>query len=261
LTAARRQPDELKNTGYELLVAALSILSIVNLLLIYVTSDDALDYVLYFMNGLLSLVLFLDFLYRLLTASSRSAYFLRQYGWADLLASLPLAQLKVLRIFRLIRVARLLRSYGLGGIGRSLVRDRAGSALATLVLLAILMLEFGSLQMLRAEQHAEGANITSASDALWYSIVTMSTVGYGDTFPVTTAGRLLGAMIIVVGVGIFGTLTGYLANAFLGGRDTAPPEPETDGAAADEIRALQQTLLEQQRVLARLERSLSSGDS
>ena len=69
--------------------------------------------------------------------------------------------------------------------------------------------------MLRLESADSEANITTASDALWYTLVTISTVGYGDQFPVTNAGRLLGAFVIVVGVGIFGTLTGYLANAFL----------------------------------------------
>ena len=48
------------------------------------------------------------------------------FGWADLLASLPVAQVKILRIFRLVRVFRLLRAYGVKNIGRSLVQDRAG---------------------------------------------------------------------------------------------------------------------------------------
>ena len=77
------------------------------------------------------------------------------------------------------------------------------------------MLEFGSLGILHLEQHAPGANIVTASDALWYIIVTISTVGYGDRFPVTNTGRLVGTLIIVIGVGIFGTFTGYLANLFL----------------------------------------------
>lgn len=75
----------------------------------------------------------------------------------------------------------------------------------TLLLLGILVLEFGSLGILRVEQHAPGANITAASDALWYVVETISTVRYGDQFPVTNAGRTLVAVIIVIGVGIFGT--------------------------------------------------------
>ena len=100
--------------------------------------------------------------------------------------------MKILRVFRLVRVARLLRARGGRLIGRSLLRNRAGSALLSLLLMGILVLEFGSLWMLALEQYAPDANITTASDALWYAIVTISTVGYGDQYPVTNEGRILG---------------------------------------------------------------------
>lgn len=227
--------SELKDPGYELFVAALSILSIVNLVLLLVLRSDALSYVVLAVNAALSVVLFLDFSYRLWTADSRSGYFFRGFGWADLLASIPLLHAKVLRVFRLLRVYRLLRAYGARNLARSLRQERAGSALFSLLFVAVLVLEFGSLAMLRLESQAPDANITSASDALWYTLVTISTVGYGDQFPVTNPGRALGAVVIIVGVGIFGTLTGYLANAFLAPRRTADPEssgdaePSTDG--------------------------------
>ena len=86
--------------------------------------------------------------------------------------------------------------------------------------MGILVLQFGSLGILYLEEDAPGANIVTASDALWYTIVTISTVGYGDQYPVTDGGRFLGSLIIVVGVGIFGTFTGYLANLFLSPRKT-----------------------------------------
>jgi voltage-gated potassium channel len=112
-------------------------------------------------------------------------------------------------------------------IGRNLIKDRAGSALLSLLLIGVLVLEFGSLLMLGLERSVPGANITTASDALWYTIVTISTVGYGDQYPVTDAGRLCGTAIIVVGVGIFGTFTGYLATVFLS------PRKEDAAAAGD----------------------------
>lgn len=218
----RAAKSELKGTGYEIFIGALSILSIVNLLLLYlVAADENLKNILWAMNAVLSGIFVVDFTYRIVTAPSRSTYFWRRFGWADLLASLPLAQLKVLRAFRLVRVVRLLRELGPRAVLRALVDERANSALLTLLLLGILVLEFGSLAVLRVEQGAEGANITSASDALWYTIVTISTVGYGDQYPVTNAGRVIGSMIIIVGVGIFGTFTGYLANAFLSPRRRA----------------------------------------
>ncbi|HEX6888508.1 MAG TPA: ion transporter, partial [Candidatus Nanopelagicales bacterium] len=223
---AQRAASELKGTSYEIFVGALSVLSILNLVLEAVIDDPGLSYVIMAMNGLLSLVLFLDFLYRLRTAPDRAGYFFRGFGWADLLASMPMQQVKVLRLFRIVRVVRLLRELGPRVIWRSLVRDRASSALYTLLLIGLLMLEFGSLGMLSIEQDAAGANITTASDALWYSLVTMSTVGYGDQFPVTNPGRLLGSLIIIVGVGIFGTLTGFLANAFVAPRRAQSAEAE-----------------------------------
>ena len=88
---------ELRNTGYEIFIGVLSILSIVNLVLMYAAEDPNLDTVLRFMNGLLSAIFFADFTYRLFTAESKSVYFLRRYGWVDLLASLPFPQFKVLR--------------------------------------------------------------------------------------------------------------------------------------------------------------------
>jgi voltage-gated potassium channel len=212
---ARRAASELKGTSYEIFVGALSVLSILNLALEAVIADQSLSYVLMAMNGLLSLILFVDFLYRLRTAPDRAAYFFRGFGWADLLASMPVQQVKIFRVFRIVRVVRLLRELGPKAIWRSLARDRASSALYVLLLVGLLMLEFGSLGMLYLEQNAPDGNIKTASDALWYSLVTMSTVGYGDQFPVTNPGRLLGSLIIIVGVGIFGTLTGFLANAFI----------------------------------------------
>jgi len=223
--------SELKNTAYEIFIGALSILSIVNLVLVYaIAGDTALELVLSVMNALFSAIFLGDFIYRISTAPSAARYFFRGFGWADLLASLPFPQFKILRLFRLLRVFRLLRELGLRTVWATLIHDRANSALMTLLLMGVLVLQFGSISILAVEEDAEGANITSASDALWYTLVTISTVGYGDQYPVTNAGRLIGTLIIVVGVGIFGTFTGYLANLFLGPRKAAE-EAETDADA------------------------------
>ena len=81
---------ELKNTGYEIFIGILSILSIVNLVLLYAVEDPNLTTVLRVMNALLSAIFLIDFTYRLFTTESKSRYFFRRFGWADLLASLPL---------------------------------------------------------------------------------------------------------------------------------------------------------------------------
>ena len=255
------------NIGYEVFIAALSILSIVNLVFIFAVRDESLDFVLQFMNLVLSVILFFDFLYRLRKAPVKGQYFWREFGWADLGASLPLPQLKILRVFRLIKVWRLFSLYGAKRLLTALVKERAETALFLLLLIAVLVLEFGSLAMLRIEQTVDGANIVSASDALWYVLVTISTVGYGDQFPVTNAGRILGVVIIVLGVGIFGTLTGFLANAFIAPKKTEDEvAAETAAAEAEEDRELDlvtkvdelhRLLAEQQQTIARLETLLT----
>jgi voltage-gated potassium channel len=261
MTDVHQNGAELKNTGYEIFIGILSILSIVNIVMIYVADDTNLDTVINAVNALLSLIFLVDFTYRLFTTESKSRYFWRQFGWADLLASLPFPQAKILRVFRLVRVFRLLREYGIKPIARSLITDRAGSALLTLLLMGILVLEFGSLGILYIEQYQQGANITSASDALWYVIVTISTVGYGDRFPVTDSGRLLGTLIIVIGVGIFGTFTGYLANLFLApSKRASPSDPlsRTNDAQA-KVDHLKELMAEQQASIDEIELLLRSG--
>jgi voltage-gated potassium channel len=257
---------ELKNMGYEIFVGMLSILSIVNIVLMYAIDDQNLTTVLGVMNVLFSVIFLIDFTYRLMTAESKMHYFFRGFGWADLLASLPIEQLKILRVFRIARVFRLMREVGVRNIGRSLVKDRAGSALYMLLFVGILVLEFGSLQMLHIEQYATGANITTGSDAIWYTIVTISTVGYGDQYPVTNRGRWFGTIIIVTGVGIFGAFTGYLANFFLSpSRRKKRAEPAADvdlRSRVNELRELIAVQQEQQRAaMDEIERLLPSEET
>ena len=135
---------------------------ILNLILAVFVPDPDLTDVLNIMNWLFSIIFICDFIYRISTAPSKSNYFFRQFGWADLLASLPFEQTKILRIFRLVRVYRLMRAVGPKKIADTLLKDRAGSALIILLLMGILVLEFGSLAILRAEEINPDANIKTA---------------------------------------------------------------------------------------------------
>ena len=252
-----RRPEELKSTGYEIFIGMLSILSIVNLLFVYVlNADNSLQDILQIMNALLSAIFLGDFIFRFFTAGSKGGYFFRQFGWADLLASLPLPQFKILRVFRLFRVYRLMAELGVKRLTDALVKDRAGSALYTLLFAGIMVLEFGSLAMLRIEEYAPNGNIKTASDALWYVIVTISTVGYGDFYATTNVGRLVGALIIVIGVGIFGTFTGYLANFFLSPPEKQQPAEETAGDPHTKLEAIKALMVQQQSQVEELERML-----
>ena len=255
-----KNPSTLFSAGYEIFMALLSLLSIFNMILLFFLRDPSLGAVLALVNFVLIIFFIADFLARLVKSPSKSEYFLRQYGWADFLSCLPFSQTNVFRLFRLIKVYRLLRDFGIRKIKDAVIKDRADTALFILLFVTILMLEFGSLGMLAIESQSSVSNITTAPDALWYMVVTLSTVGYGDQYPVTTQGRVLGAFVILTGVGIFGTLTGYLANFFL-----SPPKKKDSGDELSDIRsqldAIKELSAQQQDAIATLEESLTKRET
>ncbi len=223
-----KKEERKMNLGYEIFVGVLSILSILNIFFIYLVPDPDLDGILNIMNGLFSIIFLGDFFFRIATVPSKSHYFFRDFGWADLFASLPLPQFKILRVFRLFRVYRLMTKIGPKVIVNTLVKDRAGSALYVLLLMGIFVLEFGALAVLKAEKINPDANIKTSADAVWYVVVTISTVGYGDRYPTTGWGRIVGTITILIGVGIFGTFTGFLANFFLSPAKKEEEEPASE---------------------------------
>jgi voltage-gated potassium channel Kch len=211
----KRTGSELKNTSYELFIGALSILSIFNIFFLIADRNPNIVTVLYIINAILTVIFMSDFLYRFFTTNSKKRYFIHEYGWADFLASMPFAQFKVFRLFRIFRVYRLLHKYGMHGIIRELLSNRGSGALLTIFFLTICVLEFGSIAILSAEASSPEAKITTASDAIWWIMETITTVGYGDVYPVTNEGRIVGVVVMVVGIGLFSTIAGFLANAFV----------------------------------------------
>jgi len=125
------------------------------------------------------------------------------------------------------------------------------------------MLQFGALAILSAERYAPDANITSASDAIWWTYVTITTVGYGDHYPVTNGGRIVGILVMTAGVGLFGTLSGFLANAFLTPPRLTGAEEPVDAAASDpkaQLAAIKRMLDEQEESIARLRAQVEEVD-
>lgn len=206
--------QDLKDPGYEIFIILVSVLSVVNLVVSWIPGiDPDAAHVLEIINFFLTIIFLADFLYRLLTVGSKTHYFIRDWGWADLLASVPM--FRILRLFRIFKAYRLLHRYGARNILKTLRKHRAESILYIVIFCVMVVIETGAFLVLMAERSAPLANIQTAADAMWWVYVTITTVGYGDRYPVTNAGRMVGIMVMTMGVGLFGTLAGYIANKLL----------------------------------------------
>ena len=156
------------------------------------------------------------------TVRGRIKFALSPIQLFDLLAILPFylvffggVDLRSLRAVRLLaRAARLSRYFsGLRTLGGVLQSKRAELFTVMVVLLVLLVL--ASSLMYFAEQDIQPAAFSSIPAAMWWTIVTLTTVGYGDVFPVTSAGRLLAGFIAILGIGFFALPAGILGSGFL----------------------------------------------
>lgn len=142
----------------------------------------------------------IDFAARLALAPDRRRYALSH--WYDV-ALIVLPMLRPLRLLRLLAFARVLN--------RSAAGSLVGRVSAYVGGVAVTALCLGALAVLDAEQDEPGANIRSFGDALWWSATTVTTVGYGDHFPVTTTGRFVAVALMVVGIACIGAVTAGVA--------------------------------------------------
>jgi voltage-gated potassium channel len=165
-------------------------------------------------DGLCTLF-FCDFLVSLWKAPNRWTYFIR-WGWIDLLSSVPYVDYfrvgRVARVFRIFRVLRAIKSAKV--LAELILRRRSQSAMLATTLIGVLLVILASITILHFEDVA-GANILSAEDALWWTMETITTVGYGDKYPVTSEGRILASAVMIMGVGLTAIYTGAVAAWFL----------------------------------------------
>lgn len=185
-------------------------------------------------------VLFIgDFVYNIVTAKSKLGYL--KWGWIDLVSSIPNIQIlrwgRFARIIRVLRILRGIRSTKL--ILKFLLANRAKGTFASVALISFVLVVFSSIAILNCERSPE-SNIQTASDALWWSFVTITTVGYGDFYPTTLLGRIIAAVLMTAGVGLFGTFTAYVASFFLQQEEEA--EQKREEAILAELRAIRERL-------------------
>lgn len=170
-----------------------------------------------------------------------------KHHWIDFIASIPMIEpLRFARIFSILRIVLVLRSSR--HVLRQMLANKHETTLASILLLLVVLLTLGSSMMLFIEGRTPGANIQTGGDALWWALVTISTVGYGDHYPVTDGGRALAAALIVCGVGLFGMITGLVTSMI-----TSPSKLQDQRSKSKE-KLLVDILEKQNEILQRLDK-------
>jgi voltage-gated potassium channel len=149
-------------------------------------------------------VFLVEYVVRLSLATDRGHY-ARTHWYGVLFVLLPPLQPLVM-----IRALARIRIDGERLLGRR--RNRITGYVAGVTLVAIVL---GSLAVLDAERDAPGANITTFGDSVWWTFVTVCTVGYGDLFPVTGQGRAIAVVLMLVGIALVGAVTANAAAWFM----------------------------------------------
>jgi len=247
------------SSAYELFILVLTILSLAVMVVLILPVDEATEQLLRVYDNAICVVFLFDFTLRLRRASPKRSYFLGERGWLDLLGSVPsfgvlkyAALLRLARLSRLARIARLLRGKGRTALAQDVLRNRGQYAAVIALLSGMTVLVVASVLVLQFDSRTSDANITTGGDALWWSIVTITTVGYGDLYPVTTLARITGAFVMFAGVGIIGALASILASILV-----SPPDDEGQAGGT----SVEQELSEVKLELAALRRVIESAGS
>jgi voltage-gated potassium channel len=168
-------------------------------------------------------IFIIEFSSRLWAAESRRGY-LRGH-WIDLISCIP--PTRWFRWFRLLRLLRLIRAFA--GVGRALTSvDRLArhKGLIWLLVAWVAVMLLCAVGLYIAE-HGVNDAVKEPLDALWWGLTTMTTVGYGDVFPVTAEGRVAAAILMILGIGLYSAITATITSFLIaGGRRDASDLPE-----------------------------------
>jgi voltage-gated potassium channel len=248
---AQPAPASRRSNAYHIFILVLTVISLAVMVLLLLPLSSATLTLLHVYDNGICMIFLLDFAISLKQAPSKRRYFFAERGWLDLLGSIPSfgflrtsALFRLARLSRLARITRLLRGQNRKELVHDVLSNRAQYAAIITALLAFVVLTFGSVVVLSAESHASTANIKTGGDALWWSVVTISTVGYGDYYPVTAVGRIGAFFIMVMGVGIIGALASIMASVVVGsGEDTATDSGREPTGVESELAALRSEIM------------------
>lgn len=216
--ATTETEDKISFTALNILVLLLSIYVLVALVISTLFKlPTEVSRVLDVIDNCICLFFLFEFCVRFYQADNKLKFM--KWGWIDLISSVPTFDyLRAGRALRLIRLLRVLRAFrSTKHLVNHIYKSKTQGAFTTVSVIAVLMVIFSAIAILQVED-APNSNIKTAEDAIWWAYVTITTVGYGDIYPVTTEGRIIAAILMTVGVGLFGTFTAFLASFFVADR-------------------------------------------
>ncbi len=227
--ATNHQPEDDKKFGaYDILILIISIYVLVSLTITtFCQMPKQTKILLGIIDNFVCLLFLIDFIRDFRNAPNKLKFM--RWGWIDLIASIPTIGIfrygRLLKLIRLIRVLRAFRSTEI--IVRYIFKSKFKGTMISVLLLTILVIIFSSIAILHVE-NAPTSNIKTASDALWWTVETITTIGYGDKYPVTDLGRVIGTILMISGVGLFGTYTAYIASLFVKSDNKRQHEADDD---------------------------------
>ena len=178
-----------------------------------------------------------EYLLRLYVADQKLSFVFSVFGLVDLLAILPfyistgvdLRSIRAIRLFRLFRILKIVRySSAIRRFHRALLIAKEEIVLFALV--AALLLYLSAVGIYYFENDAQPEVFSSVFHSLWWSVCTLTTVGYGDAYPVTTGGKIFTFVVLATGLGIISVPAGLVASALSKAR-----ELEDNESTAEEV--------------------------
>lgn len=168
----------------------------------------------------------LEYILRIFVTKDKFRYIFSFYGLVDLVAILPFyvsvgLDLRAVRIFRLLRLVRMLKFFKYRKAIRRfrLALNIAREELILFGFVALIMLYLSAVGIYYFENPAQPEQFKSVFHSLWWAVTTLTTVGYGDMYPITTGGKLFTFIVLMIGLGIVAVPTGLVASALSQARD------------------------------------------
>jgi len=254
-----------RSNAYHLFILVLTVYSLIIMVALFLPLSQQTFELLETYDTLICIIFLFDFLLTLRRSASPAQYFFGERGWLDLLGSIPslgifrfTALFRLARLSRLARIRRILRGQNQRQLVADVLRNRGQYATFVTLMLAMIVISLSSVLVLQFENQDPDANIKTGGDALWWAIVTITTVGYGDKYPVTSAGRGIAVFVMLTGVGIIGALASILSNLLV--QSSAPAPDASTEAGGDPGPTIQVELQELRRELAALREAVASAN-